>query len=105
MSLDMRPFPDLPTSLLTLIVWVAAMLLLTGTLATTRHLKFSEAAVRFKYLLTALGAVGAFHAMAGFRAAQFIAAAVVTAYALLWLLARTLPLSPRAEAEPTPGQR
>jgi len=99
MDLDLRPFPDLDTSLLTMAAWGLALLLLVGTLATTRHLRFAEAVARFKYWLVALGFIGGFHVIAGFRAAQLIASVEVVVYALLWLLARTLPLRPLEDEE------
>lgn len=98
--LDLRPFPDLDTSLLTLVVWAVGMGLLTGVLAVAKHTTFLESAARLKYLLTVLAGVGAFHAMAGVRAAQLIAVAVAVAFVLMWLLARTLP--PRAHDDEEP---
>jgi hypothetical protein len=105
MDLDLRPFPDLPTSLATLLVWAVGLVLLTATLAVRRHEPFFEAADRCKIPLMMLCLVGAFHAMAGWRAAQLIAAGEAVVVVLLWLLALTLPLQPRDDEQEPVAER
>lgn len=105
MDLDFRPFPDLNTSLLTMLVWAAGLALLVGTLAVRRHEHPFDIAARYKIPLMMLVGVGAFHAMAGLRAAEFIAGSEAVAVVLMWLLAQTLPLKPEDEDEPVAGRR
>ncbi len=99
MDLDLRPFPDLPTSLLTMLVWAVGLALLVATLAVRRHEHVFDTAARCKIPLMMLVGVGAFHAMAGWRAAQLIAAGEAVAVVLMWLLAQTLPLRRASEDE------
>ena len=101
MDLDLRPFPDLNTSLLTMLVWSVALALLTGALAVRRREHPFDAAARYRIPLLMLVGVGGFHAMAGWQAAQLIAISEAVVVVLLWLLAQTLPLRPTEDETST----